>query len=123
MDTQDFAERMAQIRQRFATKLATKIADSNSDLPSLAGDGQSAIDAVAATYRRIHEVCGIAPTVGFIEAGRAARRLDEILIGPFREERALATDEVARLKEGLNALEAAARIDMQSTDTGSEQIL
>ena len=112
---------MAQIRERFATKLDLKIADTNSALPEVASEGASGTEAVAAAYRRIHDICGIAPTVGFVETGRVARTLDEILIGPFRAARALTADEMARLRTGLEALQAAARIDATSIDTAPEQ--
>lgn len=122
MDDRQFSERMAQIRRRFAEKLPTKIADTTAALPNLTGEGSGVVDAVAAAYRRFHDLCGIAPTIGFTETGRVARSLDNILIGPFRAERGMTADETAKLKEGLDALHAAARIDMQSTDTEREHL-
>ena len=120
MSNDQFAERIAAIRLRFASKLATKIEETDAALPHLAGAGGDVVDAVATTYRRIHDLCGVGPTVGFVETGQAARSLDAILIGPFRAARGLTDDEVARLKEGLDALRAAALIDIQSTDTVRE---
>jgi hypothetical protein len=114
MSTDQFADRMAAIRARFAAKLTAKIEETNAALPSLAGADGDVIEAVAATYRRIHDLCGVGPTVGFLETGRAARNLDAVLIGPFRAARGLTPDEVAKLKEGLDALRAAAQIDTQS---------
>jgi hypothetical protein len=120
MSTDQFAERIAAIRVRFASKLATKIEDTDAALPHLAGAGAEVVDAVATIYRRIHDLCGVGPTVGFVETGQAARNIDTILIGPFRAARGLTDDEVARLKAGLDALRAAALIDIQSTDTVRE---
>ncbi len=120
MSTDQFVQRIAAIRMRFASKLTTKIEETDAALPHLAGVGGDVVDAVAATYRRIHDLCGVGPTVGFVETGQAARNLDAILIGPFRAARGLTTDEVARLKEGLDALRSAALIDIQSTDTVRE---
>jgi chemotaxis protein histidine kinase CheA len=118
LDTPQFAERMAQIRARFAARLATKIEETDAALPILSGEGRKAVDAVAAVYRRLHDVCGIGPTVGFNEVGRAARTLvDGVLVGAFRGERALTADEMAKLKEGYDAFRIAARADMQSMDT------
>jgi hypothetical protein len=120
MSTDQFAERIAAIRSRFAAKLASKIEETDAALPHLAGAGSDVIDAVATTYRRIHDLCGVGPTVGFVATGQAARSLDAILIGPFRAARGLTDDEVARLKAGLDDLRAAALIDIQSTDAVRE---
>jgi hypothetical protein len=117
VSTDPFAERIAVIRKRFASKLVTKLEEIDAALPHLEGEGSTVIEAVATTYRRIHDVCGIGPTVGFDETGRVARSLDTILVGPFRGERGLTADEVATLREGLNALRVAAAHDMQSTNT------
>ena len=117
MSETQFAERMALIRGRFAAKLAVRIKETDTALPRLAGDGREAIDAVAATYRRFHDMCGIAPTIGFDAVGRAARGLvDGVLVAPFRAERGLTTAELARLMEGLDAFRAAARAETQSID-------
>jgi hypothetical protein len=120
MSADKFAERIAAIRVRFASKLATKIEETDAALPHLIGAGGDVVAAVAITYRRIHDLCGVGPTVGFVETGQAARSLDAILIGPFRAGRGLTDDEAARLKEGLDALRTAALIDIQSTDTARE---
>jgi hypothetical protein len=120
MSADQFAERIAAIRMRFASKLATKIEETNAALPHLAGTSADVVEAVATTYRRIHDLCGVGPTVGFVETGQAARGIDAILIGPFRAARGLTADEVARLKDGLDTLRAAALVDIQSTDTVRE---
>lgn len=112
MDESQFAERIAQVRARFAAKLVDKLQQTDSALPHLAGDGTESADAVEAAYRRLHDVCGIAPTVGFEETGRAARILDAILIGPFRDRRGLSNDELTRLKDGLAALRIVAQTEL-----------
>jgi hypothetical protein len=123
MDAAQFAERMAQIRARFAAKLNSKIEDTDAALIVAVGDGKKAVEAVAAIYRRFHEVCGIGPTIGFNQTGRVARTLvDEVLVMPFRTERGLTAIEMAKMKEGLEAFKIAARVDMRSTDTGSEHL-
>lgn len=121
MGVDQFAERIAVIRTRFASKLAAKIGDTEAALPDLAGDATDAVGAAAAAYRRFHDVCGIAPTIGFDEIGRVARILDAVLIGPFRGKRGLTADEMVKLKLGLDALQAAARIDTPATNTDREQ--
>ena len=44
MSADQFAERIAQIRVRFASRLVAKIGETDAALPNLAGDGQSAVD-------------------------------------------------------------------------------
>jgi hypothetical protein len=78
-----FTDRLARVRQRFASTIESKIEDTYEALPSLMG-GAAAAAAVADTYRRIHGICGVADTVGFIGTGRAARKLDMIIA--FSEE-------------------------------------
>jgi hypothetical protein len=117
VSTDLFADRMAVIRKRFASKLFVKLTEIDMALPHAVGEGSAVFEAVTTTYRRIHDVCGIAPTVGFTETGRVARTLDAVLIGPFRAERGLTPAEAAVLREGLDALRAAAMHDMQSTIT------
>ena len=108
----NFDERIAVIRARFAAKLTDKIKETDAALPHLRGDGSSVVDAVAAAYRRFHDICGIATTIGFEATGQAARAIDAILIGPFRERRALSDDEMVKLTEGLASFRSAARTEM-----------
>ena len=111
----DFGERIAKIRARFAAKLADKIQDTDAALPHLTGDGSDVVDAVATAYRRFHDICGVGATIGFEATGQAARTIDAILIGPFREQRALSGDELVKLTEGLETLRIAARTEMSSS--------
>jgi hypothetical protein len=108
----EVADRIAVVRMRFANRLAAKIADTSTALPALAGEVPGAAAAVTTAYRRFHEMCGIAPTIGFDEIGRAARTLDTLLIEPFRAERGLTANEMIKLTDGLEALRAAARIEI-----------
>ena len=115
MAQSDFAERIAMIRARFAAKLTDKIQDTDAALAHLTDDGRDAVDAVAAAYRRFHDICGIGATIGFEATGQVARAIDAILIGPFREQRALSDDELVKLTEGLVFLRSAVRTEMSST--------
>ncbi len=119
MDESEFAERIAKIRARFISKLADKIQETDAALPHLAGDGGDA-EAVAATYRRFHDMIGIGSTIGFEATGQAARVIDAVLAEPYRQHRALSDDELAKLAEGLKALRIAARTEMQSPDSDRE---
>jgi len=66
-----FHDRLEAVRQRFASSLTGKIQDTRSQLANLSGDTHSVVDAVAATYRLIHGICGIGAAVGFVVTGRS----------------------------------------------------
>jgi hypothetical protein len=117
-----FSERMTVIRNRFASRLSTKIDDTAAELQALSGAGSGVIEVVVATYHRIHEICGTAATLGFFETDLAARDIEAILLGPFRARRGLTADEMARLDKGLDALRAAAQFDKSSTETNTERM-
>ncbi len=68
--------------------------------------------AVALAYRQIHDISGIASTVGFTRTGLSAHSLGSLLIDPFRAQRGLTDDELAQLKSGLAALRTAALDDI-----------
>ena len=80
----------------------------------MTGDGCDAVDAVTAAYREFHDVCGIAPTIGFTVTGLLARHCDAILVAPFRDQRALSENELALLTEKIEALRIGALAEMQS---------
>jgi HPt (histidine-containing phosphotransfer) domain-containing protein len=73
---------------------------------------EDSADAVALAYREIHDICGVAATVGLTATGVAARSIDSLLINPFRAQRGLTGDELAQLKVGLTALWTAALADI-----------
>jgi hypothetical protein len=107
-----FHERLAAVRQRFARALESKITDTVTAIPRLAGDETSAVEAVAESYRRIHGICGVGPSVGFVLTGSAAREVETILLGPFRAGRGLNADEIVQLERTLDALSAAAQSEL-----------
>jgi chemotaxis protein histidine kinase CheA len=120
MEGDIFAERLAGVRKRFAAKLPVRIAEIDAALPELAGEGGQVAAAVYTVHRKVHDLCGIGPTLGFLATGQAARICEKILLQPSRGERGLTEQELARLQEGLVALRAAAHNDMQSTHTVPE---
>ena len=115
MARDDFAARLTGVRQRFAAKLPGRLADIDNSLPQLTGQGGEVAAAVYATHRKVHDLCGIGPTLGFDATGRAARVCERVLLRPSRDQRGLTEQEMAHLKEGLVALRAAVQSEIQST--------
>jgi uncharacterized protein YerC len=118
LDASQFASCIALIRARFIAKLSAKIEEVAASLPSLAGNGRTAVDAVAEVYRRLHDVCGIGANIGLDQSAQAARVLVEgVLLKPFHGKRGLTAEEMARFEKGLDAFRSVAQVEMQSTDT------
>ena len=115
-----FTERLASVRKRFTAKLAGRLAEIDAALPEMTGEGGAVAAAVYTAHRQVHDLCGIGPTLGFNATGTAARACERILLEPSRGERGLTEQEMARLKEGLVALRAAAQNEIQSTGSVSE---
>lgn len=111
----EFAERLALIRERFAAKLPARLDDIDASLPQLTGAAGDVGAAVYSTHRKVHDLCGIGPTLGFHSTGKAARTCERILLQPSRDQRGLTEQELAQLKDGLAALRATAEQEMQST--------
>ncbi len=119
MPVDPFTERLARVRQRFMSSLENKIEDSYADLPKLSGDGREVTDMVGETYRRIHGIVGVGPTVGFAATGKAAKIAENVLLGPHAAVRGLVSNEVDALTKALNALREAARQELQATSSTS----
>jgi hypothetical protein len=120
MEGDDFAARLAGVRKRFASKLEGRIAEIGGALPQLIGAGGVVAKAVYDVHRKVHDLCGIGPTLGFTETGKAARMCERVLLQPSRGERGLTEQEMAQLEAGLVTLRAAAQADMQTIETVSE---
>jgi chemotaxis protein histidine kinase CheA len=101
-----FNDRLDAVRNKFASSLESKINGFNAELPQLSGSDTSAVEAVVNVYRGVHAICGIAGSVGFPETGRQAKRTEDVLLGAYRGQRALAAEELTRLGEALGALAA-----------------
>ncbi len=114
MQQDPFVERLAQIRQRFASTLESKIDDACAALPRLLAADAAAVTLVAETYRQIHGICGVGATVGFAATGKAARGAEDILVAAFRGKRVLTADEAEHLQKALETLKAEARAELQS---------
>lgn len=114
MDVDEFTERLARVRQRFAGALQGKIDDAFTSLTHLSGDKAMAIETTIVTHRKLHEMCGIAPTIGFAETGKAARAAETVIRPAARDKRAPTLVEISALKDELDALRIAARTELQS---------
>jgi chemotaxis protein histidine kinase CheA len=117
MAVDPFSERLARVRQRFVSTLESKIEDSYADLPKLSGQSHDVIDKLGETYRRIHGIVGVGPTVGFVETGKAAKTVENLLFGPYQAARGLVATEVDALKRALHVLREAAQREVQITYT------
>lgn len=108
----DFAQRLAAVKARFAAKLETRLADIEKAVPLLEEARPDLGTLLSDTHRHVHDLCGIGPTLGFVATGRAARVVERILLEPFRTERPLSSPEMTRVREGLAALRAAVAADL-----------
>jgi chemotaxis protein histidine kinase CheA len=108
-----FTERLAKVRFRFVSTLQSKINDAYSALPGLSDTSPQAALTTAETYRAMHSIVGVGPTVGFPATGRAARDVEETLRLPQNDGRGLSTDEVTLYKKRLHALREAAQRELE----------
>ncbi len=109
----DLTERLARVRARFAAALDGKIADSFAALEKISGGGET-IEIVVAAHRRLHELCGIAPTLGFTATGKAARSAESVMREAAGAKRALTPAEMTAFKSELEDLRAAATGELQA---------
>lgn len=114
MAADQFAERLAQVRARFATKLQTRIDALDESLPHIRGSGDAVIETLTTAHRGMHDLCGIGPTIGFDATGRAARHVEQILLAALRAGRGLNDQETNELRDAARALREAARDDLQA---------
>jgi chemotaxis protein histidine kinase CheA len=69
---------------------------------------------VAETYRCMHSIVGIGPTVGFPSTGHAARQVEDVLRSSYRDRRGLTSDEILLFTQRLQALRDAGARELQS---------
>ena len=120
MELDSFAERLAVIRQRFASTVEGKIAEAWEALPQAVGDDATAVEKVAAAYQQVHRICGVASTVGFSATGKAARSAEDIIILAFRGKRGLTLSEAQILRQALETLRTVARSELELMKCGGE---
>jgi HPt (histidine-containing phosphotransfer) domain-containing protein len=108
-----FEARIEVVRKRFAAKFADRMQQTIADLPGMTGDGVAPADVVANAYHWLHQISGIAATIGFESTGQSARSCDNLLVEPYRAQRGLSAAELAQLTNGLDSLRRAAQAEMQ----------
>jgi HPt (histidine-containing phosphotransfer) domain-containing protein len=109
----DLTEQLARVRARFAAALDGKIADSFAALEKISAGGETT-EIVVTAHRRLHELCGIAPTLGFMAIGQAARSAETVMREAAGAKRALTLAEMTALKSALEGLRTAASGELQA---------
>jgi hypothetical protein len=113
MTNVDFDEQVARVRARFAASLPGKIADSFADLEKMSSGGAETIESVIVIHRRLHEMRGIAPTLGFDATGEVAGAAGTTIREAAKVKRAATPAEIAALKTELEQLRTAASSELQ----------
>ena len=114
MEVDEFTKRLARIRERFANTLSSKVDDSFASLPILKDKDAGAIETIIVVHRKLHEMCGIAPSVGFPATGNAARAAEAVLREPAKLKRSLTDQEIVAFTAGLDGLRTATQSELQS---------
>jgi hypothetical protein len=113
MHADRFETRLAIVRHRFATTLESKITDAVVSAVHMTGSGDGVTKHVSKSYRLLHGICGIGPTVGFTATSEAARDAEVALMPAHHESRRPTQMEVARLKKALERLQVAAASELR----------
>jgi hypothetical protein len=108
-----FETRLARVRHRFAVALESKIEDAVISAGIMFRGSDSLIKHLSDSYRHLHGICGIGPTVGFPASGEAARAAEVLLIQAYREGRRLTETETLNLKKALERLRVAAASELR----------
>jgi hypothetical protein len=113
----DFTEHLARVRTRFSSKLNGKVTECFAALEKMPGGDGDSIEAVIVTHRLLHEMVGIAPTLGFAATGKAAGRARSAIRDAAKAKRAATPEEIAALKSALEDLRQAAVVDLREFST------
>jgi curved DNA-binding protein CbpA len=108
-----FETRLARVRHRFAITLESKIEDAVISANIMSRGNDSLIKHLSDSYRNLHGICGIGPTVGFSATGEAARTAEGTLMQAYREGRRLTETETLNLKKALERLRVAAASELR----------
>jgi hypothetical protein len=113
MYNDEFETRLARVRHRFATTLESKIKDAVVSADRMTHSNGGVIKQISDSYRDLHGICGIGPTVGFTATGEAARTAEVTLMQARHENRGLSEREVISLKKALENLRVAAASELR----------
>jgi hypothetical protein len=113
MYNDEFETRLARVRHRFATTLESKIKDAVVSVDCMTRGQGGVIKYISDSYRNLHGICGIGPTVGFTATGAAARTAEGALMQAHHEKRGLNEREVISLKKALENLRVAAASELR----------
>lgn len=110
-NTEALARRIAEIRARFLEALPQRLDEIDALaaglVPLPAGDETGGRDGIAALHRIVHNIAGIAPTLGLPRIGGEALAIDRALVPAAREGEALTEADIARVRAAAAALRAA----------------
>jgi hypothetical protein len=112
MRAEDFANRIARVRDRFADALPGRIADGFAALERMSSGGGDGIESGVATHRMLHEIYGIAPTLGFLATGTAAGHARTVIREAAKTRRIATSEEISALHSALESLRSAAESDL-----------
>jgi hypothetical protein len=113
MYADQFESRLAVVRHRFATTIESKITEVVVFADRMSSSKDDAISDLSESYRRLHNICAIGPTVGFATTGGAARAAEGALLQAYNERRGLTEAEVLNLKKALGRLRVAAASELR----------
>lgn len=113
MYSDQFESRLAIVRHRFATTLESKITDVVISTDRMSRSKDNAVKDLSDSYRHLHNICGIGPSVGFATTGEAARAAEAALMQAYHERRGLTEAEVLNLKRALGRLRVAAAAELR----------
>ncbi|MGJ5180135.1 hypothetical protein ACQR16_21245 [Bradyrhizobium oligotrophicum] len=113
MTADQFEARLAKVRHRFATALESKITDTLVYADRMSRGEPSSLTLVSESYRHLHNICGIGPSVGFAATGEAARAAESALLRAMAEKRRPTDSEIMTLKEALAHLRSAAASELR----------
>jgi hypothetical protein len=104
---------LARVRHRFAASLESKIEDTVIWANRMSRGDDGVVQHISESYRCLHGICGIGPTVGFSATGEAAHAAEVALMQAYHESRGLTEREVLSLKKALHLLQVAAASDLR----------
>ena len=113
MHADHFEVRLARVRHRFATTLESKITDAVVSADHMTNGDNGVIEYISNSYRHLHGICGIGPSVGFTATGAAARTAEVALMQAHHDKRGLTEREVLNLKKALENLRVAAASELR----------